>query len=247
MATEAEIAAEKQLAEEAKVKAEAEAKAKAEAEAEKKPVGEILKEKKEAKLVPEAVLIETKKEVKELKKELADAKKQLEDGVSKKEVSASLKELAEEYELPEEFLQKLIGLTRKEAEAEIEAKMGAELKPLKEKEAREKFDATFKEHFDKSLEALPEYKGVADMELIKTLAKTPEYASKTFEQIFEKLYPNVKTTRKTLDESKPTRGGTRQEIDYAKAKEDSDYFKEIMADPQLKKEYNENLKNRVRL
>jgi hypothetical protein len=255
MANEAEIAA--QAAEQEKVKAEAEAKAveeakvKVEAEAKNNAtVGDILgdagkgKEKKDGKMVPEAVLIETKKALKEAKDKIKD----MEDaGATKKEISQSIKDIADEHNVDPEFLEKIVKVAKKEAKDEMEAEVSSKMKPLEEKEQKASRDKIFAENYDKTIEALPEYKDLAQKEVIKALALNPDNKDKTFAQIFEMAYGHLVKGKKGLDSSKPKGGQDPSGIDYDKAGTDAEYYREIMADPKLKAEYNKRMLSNMKL
>jgi hypothetical protein len=195
-------------------------------------------------MVPEAVLIEYKKEAKAATKALEDLKKTIEDGATKKEVSKSIKDLAEKHNVDAEFLRDFADAVKKEAEAEVEEKVSARIKPITDKESADKVDKIFSEHFDKTLEAMPEYKAVVNKEVIKSLALDPKNANKTFAKIFEEAYGHLVTGKRTLETTKPRGGKDDTEIDFAKARKDAEYFKEIMSDPQLKKKYNEGIAER---
>jgi uncharacterized membrane-anchored protein YjiN (DUF445 family) len=211
-----------------------------------KTVGEVLETKapepKEAKMVPEAVLLEFKKENKEMAKELKSLKEAIEGGASKKEVSSDLKALAEKHGQDPEFLKEFADSVRKEAEANAEKI----LKPLQDQDTAAKKDKVFNENFDKTLEEYPEYKNLANKEVIRTLALDPKNSNKTFAQIFQDSYGHLVTGKKTLDTTVAGGGKEAPQIDYGKAASDPKYFKEIMADPELKKEYNKTLTIRNR-
>lgn len=199
---------------------------------------------KAPRMVPESVLIEYKKESKEVRKELDALKKSIEDGASKIEVSADLKTLAEKHSLPPEFLQEFADAVRKEAKEDFESKM----KPIEEKENAAKREKIFDEHFDKTMSEMPEYSKLVNKEVIKALAFDPKNANKSFAQIFESAYGHLVTGKKTLDTTK-ARGGKEDTstVDIKRAQSDPAYFKEVMADPELKKIYNEGLAQRNRL
>lgn len=251
MPTEAEIAA--QAEEQAKQKAAAdaksaeEAKAKAEADAKKDgTIGDILggKEKKEGKMVPEAVFLDQKKALKEAQQKI----KELEDsGASKKEISQSVKEIAEEHNVDPDFLEKIVKVAKKEAKEELEAEVTSKIKPFEEKEQAAKRDQIFSENYDKTLESMPEYKDVANKEVIKALALNPDNKDKTFAQIFEMAYGHLIKGRKGLDNAKPKGGQDPTGIDFDRARTDAEYYKEIMADPKRKEEYNKRMLSNLKL
>jgi hypothetical protein len=250
MPTEAELAAAKAVEDKkaADAAAQAEAEAKAKEDAEKKgKVGDIFKGKdNKGKVVPEATFLEEKKARKEAERKL----KELEDaGASKKEIKASLKEIAEKYDVDPDLMQSIVSAVKSEADADIDEKISSRIKPIEEKDKQEKIDKIFNEHYDKTLAEMPEYKNVANKTVIKSLTLDPANANKTFSQILEEAYGHlVKTTKKPIEGVRPKDGGAAETaIDYARAKSDPEYFKEIMADPQQKAEYNKNLHKRLKL
>jgi hypothetical protein len=231
---------------EAKVEPKVEATAAPEAN-----VGELLQGKEavaEPKMVPESALIEYKKENKVLLKELKKTQDMIAEGATKKEVSASLKAIAEEYKVDEGFLTKLSALIKADAEADVDERVSSKLKPIQEKENATRIDKIFSEHYDKTLEAMPEYKDIANRGVIKSLTLDPANANKTFAQILENAYGHLLPKgKRTLDAAKA--GGDKEPaaVDFRKAKSDPEYFKEIMADPARRKEYNADLQKRLRL
>lgn len=217
-------------------------------------IGEVLpesnpapapKEPEAPRMVPEAVLIKLKKDFKDLKDSIDSG-----DVTTKSEVNKSLKDLGEKYDVNPDFLQELASNIRSETESEFNKRLEQELEPYKkttEAARATEVDKVFTEHFDKTLEAMPEYKGVANKEIIKALALDPKNANKTFAKILEEAYGHLIEGRTTLDDAKPGNGKGVTEIDYARAAKDSEYFAQIMADPVAKKKYNENLQSRLRL
>jgi len=241
---EAKKAEEAKAEAEKKAKEEADAKAKADLEVKEAKVGEILNPKEppkeDARMVPEAVLLEYKNQNKELRKDIREL---IESGASKTEVSEDLDKIAEEHNVDIGFLNKLA----KSIKSSVEAEMVSKMKPIQDRENSEKIDKIFKEHFGKTLEAMPEFKGVVKEEVIKALSLSPENANKTFAQIIEETYGHLIPGRKTIESQGGRGGGEITEIDFVKAKKDTEYFKEIMANPELKKKYNESLVSRLKL
>lgn len=246
---ESKQAEEAKVAEAEKAKVEAEAKAKAETEAKEATMGELLKVEenpKDQRLVPEAVLLEYKSQNKELRKDIKELRELIESGASKTEVSEDLKAIAEEHNVDVDFLTKL----EKNIRSKVETDLASKFKPLQDRENQERIEKIFTEHFDKSLEAMPEYKDIVNRDVIKKLSLLPENASKTFKQIIEDTYKNVIKVvpgKKTIEQAKGGGGGAIGEIDFNKAKTDTEYFNEIMASPELKKKYNADLAQRVNL
>ena len=205
-------------------------------------VKEALETKPEAKMVPEAVLIEMKKENKQLAKEMKALQKSIEDGATKKEVSADLKGLGEKYNVDPNFLEEFAATTKAKAEEEFNAK----LKPLEDERKAAEQTSKFNAVFDNVMEERPEYSKIVKRETLKALSMLPENKDKTFGQILEDNFGHLIQGKRTLNPTTP-RGGENIEIDMQKASRDTEYFKEVMADPLLKKKYNENLGKRLRL
>lgn len=189
----------------------------------------------------ETVISDMKKENKQMARDLKDIKTAIESGATKKEVSANLKELAEKHNVDVDFLQDFAATVRKDAKADAEA----EVKPIKDAEQAEKLNKVFNDNFDLTLKDHPEYAKIVSKDVIKTLAFDPKNADKTFAQIMEESYGHLVTGKKTLESTKPRGGVKDAKVDFARASRDTEYFKEIMADPDLKKQYNENLGGRI--
>lgn len=204
-------------------------------------IADVMEEKERDDRVPLKTLLEVKKEKKALERELSDIKASISKGATKAEVSSDLKSLAEKYDVDSNFLEELTTIVYSKAKAEAEIA----IKPVLEKADKEKLDKTLTEHIEKALEDMPEYESVVNKDVIKSLAKLPENKNKTFQQIIEDTYSNTVTGKRTMETSTP-RGGKETDIDWSKAN-NPEYFSKIMADPNLKKKYNESLTSRINL
>lgn len=219
--------------------------AEAEAETVGEALGHVLPEKKDES-VPLAKFLEMKKENKAMAQQMKELQKSIEAGASKKEVTQDLKALSEKHGVDADFLQEFADAVRAKAEAEIDEKMESKFKPLEEKERAKKIDAAFNEHYAKALEQVPEYEGIVNKDVIKTLSLNPANANKTFIKIIEESYGHLITGKRSLDTAS-TRAGKNDssEVDIERTRKDSAYFKEVMADPNLKKKYNDSLTSRI--
>lgn len=131
-----------------------------------------------------------------------------------------------------------------EAEPEV-TKLAKKLEQIEEKDRREALDKTFMTHFTAALENAPEYKDLVNVEVIKAMAFNPANANKTYKQLIEEAYGSALTGRRTIETSTP-RGGTKDgKVDMDLASRDITYRREVLADPELKKQYNERLTDRV--
>lgn len=211
-------------------------------------VSEMLGSKKEEpKMVPEAALIEIKKENKQMAKDLKALQRSIEDGATKKEVSTDLRALGEKHNVDPDFLQEFAAAVRSQAENDVKQEFDSKLKPLQDREKAAEIDQKFTNVFDKTMEELPEFKNIAKRETVKSLSLLPENANKTFRQILEDNFGHLIPGKRTLEGTKPRGGKDDAEIDQSRATKDPEYFKEIMSDPGLKKKYNDGLAKRLKL
>lgn len=220
-----------------------EAETKAPAEVKEETVGDVLnsqKQKPKEETVPLSTFLEIKNENKVMLKEMKELKKSIEQGANKKEVRSGIKSLSEKYDVPADFLEDFADTVRQEAKKEVEEELSSKLRPIEEKEKAEKFDKVFNQHYAKALEQLPEFDGVVNKEVIKTLSLNPANANKTFTQLIEEAYGHLVSGKRTIDvaNSRNSRLET-GEIDVKRANTDIEYFREIKANPQLLKKYNE--------
>lgn len=185
--------------------------------------------------VPLKKYVDIKHENKELKQQLADLQSRAEK-MTTAEITDDLQTLANEHNIDPAFLSRLAGAIKREAEKDLDNK----LKPFAEKERRTRIDAAFAKTFTDVMSEMPEYKDVVNPEVIKTLSLNPSNRNKTFRQIIEETYGNALGGRRTI-ESTSVQPKTAGPLDYDKAKSDHQYFKEVMADPKLKREYNEKM------
>lgn len=184
--------------------------------------------------------LDQKRVNKELKQKLQDLEARIEEGSTKKEVSSDIRALADQHNVDPEFLESFAEAVRQRAESVVEEK----LRPLTERQAEEKREQTFNTYLKQTLEQMPEYKDAINPDILKQLAYNPANKNKTFKQLLEETYGNVVKPRKTIETGTP-RGGADQPLDYEKANKDGDYFKEVMASPELKAKYNEEMIRRM--
>ena len=183
-------------------------------------------------------------EKKDFKKTIADLRKQIEQNGNSEDISESIDELAEEYpEIDPSFIKKLSKTLKSELKKETEA----ELKPIKEKERKEHIDQAFKREFDKVLDQSPEYKDIANPDVIKALSLDPRNAKKTFSQIVEEAYGKAIVGRRTMETTTPRGGNEPETIDYDRANTDEKYLAEILANPDTKDQFNKRNQQYLRL
>lgn len=183
--------------------------------------------------------LDIKRENKELRNQLSELANRIEQGENKQDIAQDLEELAEEHQIDKSFLNKLAKSIEKRAEERLEATLSQKLEPITKVEREKQFNDSFNKALNRALEQMPEYKDVVNENTIKALATSPLNANKTMTQIIEETYSNNITGKGNIETTKVNGGKEPDTLDYEKAKNDADYFKEIMSNPKLKKEYNE--------
>lgn len=207
-------------------------------------VGEIIEQsqpEKKPELEYDKAYFSEKKARKAAERELNNLKKQIEGGATKKEISESIAEIADEHNIDPEFLQKLATSIKAEAEKDIDAKYAAKFEG---KERENKFETAFKSQYEIAMERAPEFKAIANPEVIKALAILPQNAKKTLSEILEETYGNAITGKRTIETTSPGGGKEPEPLDIRRAEKDIEYFKEVMSDPKKKAQYNEAMLKR---
>lgn len=220
-------------------------------EVEQKPtiaetMGDKKPEAKEDRTVPEAAFLDLKNANKELKRDLKDLKTLIENGGAKTEVSEDIDEIAKEHNIDAKFLKQLATSIRKDAERDVETKVSDRLKPLEAKDRADKLDKVFNVNFEAAMAEMPEFASIVNPTVIKTLSLDPANGNKTFAQLIEDTYGKAVPGKRTLETTKPGGGRVPEGVDFDKARKDSKYFEEIMANPTMKKEYNDTLIDRIK-
>lgn len=129
-------------------------------------------------------------------------------------------------------------------------KLQKEIEQLKNKEAQKELDAVINKNIDEALKDAPEYKDIINRDVIARLIKDPANKDKTYLQVLDEAYGNAIGGKRTIETTTPRGGAEKQKVDMARAKKDPAYRKEVLKDPDLRKQYNEaegGLENRLRL
>ena len=182
-----------------------------------------------------------KKENKEFKKAISALEKTIADGATKGEVSSDIAAIGEKYGVDKSFLNELASTIRKDVEADTADK----LKPITAREKADRIEGVFKTHFEKAMAEMPEYNGVVNRDVIKSLSLDPANASKTFQQLIEDTYGNALGGKRTLEITTPRGGAKIDKVDFTRASRDQTYLSEVLANPDTKKEYNDGLIDRL--
>ena len=214
-------------------------------------LGDVLqtapKKETEVKTVGLDKFLDIKKQNKELKREMERLQERIENGESTFDVSEDIESIAEEFNVDKRFLNKLEKSIRSSMDTELETKVSERMKPLEQERKQKDMDKIFEGIYGQALERMPEYANVIDKDTVRSLATLKENATLSLPQLIEKMYGKSISGRKTVETTTPRGGKESQEIDYNLAVKDPTYFKEIMADPNLKKKYNDNLEARLSL
>jgi len=156
----------------------------------------------------------------------------------RKDAEAELKALREQIE-------ERIGEAEDEDDSTEVKKLAQKLEQIEERENRSKMETVFMQHLNKALENSPEYKDIVNVDVIKALAFNPANANKTYSQLLNEAYGNAVTGRRTIETTTPRGGAKDSKLDMQRAKNDTEYRREVLKDPELRKQYNESLTDRI--
>lgn len=212
---------------------------------EEKTVGEIANEGapviKEKETVGLDKFLDEKNKRKQAEKDLADLRESIEKGATKKEIASDIATLAKEHDLDPDFLQKFADTIKVQTEQSLDDKYAPKLSAMEKKERDAKIDAAFNTHFNLAMDKMPDMKDIVVPSVIKTLSLDPANSKKTITQLIEEVYGNTLPGKRTAEKTTPGGGKEPAPLDMARARKDTTYFKEIMADPALKAEYNKRM------
>ena len=198
-------------------------------------IGEMVEETQPApRVVDEHVFVAEKKARKAAERRIKELERSIAEGASDDEISEDIAEISEEFDVDPNFLHKLTSKIEKGLDAKYSEKFSA-------KEKVEKFEDTFSKAYAEALNRGPEFSGIANVDVIKQLAKLPQNSRKTVSQLIEETYGNALTGKRTIETTQPGGGKDPEPLDLKRAEKDIEYFKQVMADPKKKAQYNKHM------
>lgn len=212
-----------------------------------KTIGELLQsEPKKEPAKPDMVgldkFLDIKKENKELKKAMKDLEEKIADGAKNADIDDDVDAILEEFP---DVDKKFIKLVTKQAKEAARAEMEEKFAPIEAEKKATEFKKVFNKFYKDALDKMPEYDGIVNKDVIMSLAGHKANANKTIPQIIEETYGNAISGKRTIETTVPRGGKEPETVDFDKARRDTAYFKEVMSNPDLKKQYNEGLAQRV--
>jgi len=209
-----------------------------EEKAETVPLKKYMEEKRTAK--------EAEERATALESELAKVKANLVN-LSVPAVNDEIVRLATEYNADPELLAKLMTMaktaTAKEIREELDKDYAPAITRLEQERQQEKNEKKFNDLLVKTLKDMPEYNGIVNEDVIKSLAFNPSNAKKTLPQILEEAYGNAIAGRKSIETGHTgSRGADEVDLTNPTALD----FDKINADPALKKKWAESAEAQIR-
>lgn len=183
--------------------------------------------------------------VKALREEVRTLKEELQSTNKPKIDDSDLQELSDKYNVDPNFLSDLYStIDRKNA-----SKYEKDIAALKKRDAQERIDKAFNQAYTKVIEKLPEYKKIVNPNVIKKLSLDPENKDKRISDLIKETYGDALkgSGKQTLEETTPGGENEPQQLDFAKAQKDSEYYDKIMKNPKLREKYNEEMLKQVKL
>lgn len=164
-------------------------------------------------------------------------------------IEGRLSTLADKYDASPELLkevEKVIAESQKSAIDSVDEKIKAilpEITELKNEKRAKEFDTVFKERFNALVEDMPEYKDVANVEVLKALAQLPQNAHLTLQGLVESTYGSAVRGRKSIETGTPTGDGNKTQIDFSKMTDDD--WEKVKSNPELKAQYGEYIQKNL--
>lgn len=135
-----------------------------------------------------------------------------------------------------------------DTEADTDVKTLAEkLAKIEEKEKLAERDVILTDRLNKALENAPEFKDKVNVEAIKQMAVLPQNKDKTMSALLEEVYGNTISGKRTTETTTPRGGVADTKVDIDRARKDTEYRRQVLADPDMRKQYNEGLESRIPL
>lgn len=180
--------------------------------------------------VPIDVYLKLKKELKEFKKS---------ETSTSQSVDSSIEEIANEFDVDAGFAQKLANAIQSSSISKFEERYLAEKKETEYKQKLQESESKLDKAIEIALENSPHYKNVANVDILKDLARKTTDKTMTVSKLLENVYGKAVTGKKTMESSAPTSGEKgNTSVDFTKAGDPAVYA-QIKSDPKLYKEYNE--------
>jgi len=155
----------------------------------------------------------------------------------RKDLEAELAELREEKDADS-----TVSNTEKDPDVQV---LADKLAKIENAEASAKVAAAIEKGINDALAEAPEYAKVANVDILKQMALANK--GMTYSQLLDKVYGNTLEGKRTLETTTPRGGAKDSKVDFERAQRDGEYRKEVLRDPDLKKQYNVGLETRLRL
>lgn len=155
----------------------------------------------------------------------------------RKELEAKLEELEKAKEADPE-----VDDVKKDPDVK---ELAEKLAKIEQKENTAKRDAALQKGLEKALADYPEFNGIANADVVKQMALNPANKNKTFKDLLEEAYGNAIPGKRTTETTTPRGGAENTKVDIERTKKDAEYRREVFANPDLKKQYNEGLTDRL--
>jgi AraC-like DNA-binding protein len=161
-------------------------------------------------------------------------------------VNDEIRRLAQEHNVDESFLTSLVSTVRKTTKEEIRGEMEKDFSPkisqIERERAIEKAERKFEEAYSKALAENPEFNGIVNKDVIKTLAFSQQNSKKTLSEIIDDTYGSAVQGKKSIETQHASKQPT--EVDYNNPKS-ADWDK-IESDPTAKEKWSKEAAEQIK-
>jgi len=162
------------------------------------------------------------------------------------EVNDEIRRLGQEYGVDESFLIKLVSTvessTKQKIQQELEKDYNPKLAKIEQERQMEKLEKRFSEVYKETLKNNPEYKGLANKDVIKALAFNPINAKKTLPQLLEEAYGGAIQNKKSIESAHASREPQELDVNRVKGEE----WNQVESDPTTREKWAKSAEEQIR-
>jgi len=220
-----------------------------EEESKEQTIADAVSEKKQSDTVPLATYMSEKKQRQELQAKYDELQSNVEQKNDKGEdMSAKdIEKIAEDMGIDAESAKKFANAIGSKTSADME-EMKQTLAQIQQKEESSRVEKVLNQFYKEALENNPEFKGVANKQVVMQLAQMSANQSKTMTELLNDTYGTVANKASSPMESSSSNSKGTPKVDFStlRSKPEAEQLA-VLKDPELKKQYNDYLIKNINL
>jgi hypothetical protein len=207
-------------------------------------IADAVSEKKQSDTVPLATYMSEKKQRQELQAKYDELQSNVESNKTStgEDMSAKdIEKIAEDMGIDAESAKKFANAIGSKTSADVE-EMKQTLAQIQQKEESSRVEKVLNQFYKEALENSPEFKDVANKQVVMQLAQMTTNQGKTMTELLNETYGSVANKATSSMESSSSNAKASPKVDFSKLREMSaDEQSAVLKDPEQKKQYNDYL------